>query len=131
MPEEGLHREPGQEYVEELHAELRSGYGLDSTVITSGVWPRLKIRIPYAAAGFADTFEDNVLAIEGPGGRWSYWWPWVEEICEAGNAAKAAEIIAETLSIDARLCDEEQTVACYPFHSGLEREMPHGPSRLV
>lgn len=77
MPEERLHREPGQEYVEELHSELRSRYGLDSTVIVSGVWPRLQFRIPYAAAGFADTFEDNVLVVEGPGGRWSYWWPWV------------------------------------------------------
>jgi hypothetical protein len=31
MPEKRLHREPGQEYVEEPHSELRSRYGLDDS----------------------------------------------------------------------------------------------------
>jgi hypothetical protein len=31
MPEERLHREPGQEYAEALHPELRSRYGLDDS----------------------------------------------------------------------------------------------------
>jgi hypothetical protein len=100
MPQARAPRDPGQRYLEELSSELRR-YGLRSDVITSGVWPRLRIKGPCAAGGFADTaFEDHVLVAEGPGGRWSYWWPWVEEICDAGNTAKAAELVADAFGVE-------------------------------
>jgi len=81
--------------LEALRAEL-ARRGLESELVTSGSWPRLRLKIP---GTFGDAFDDNVVAAES-GGRWMFWWPGIELIGPAADPAGAAEIIADELGAD-------------------------------
>lgn len=77
-----------------------AGRGIDVEVIRSGYRPRLRLHLPGEELQPDAGFEDNVLAAPDADGRWSFWWPWIERICEAGSPAKAAEIITAPLKPD-------------------------------
>lgn len=89
----------GERYLWALHAVLRN-HGVESDVITSGYRPRLRLHLVvedlYPNAGF----EDNVVAAPGADGCWLLWWPWAEQIADADDPVKAAEVICGPLRDD-------------------------------
>jgi hypothetical protein len=89
--------DPGEGYLWALHAVLRN-HGVESDVITSGYRPRLRLHLPGEDLHPDDAgFEDNVLATNDVNGHWSFWWPWIEEMCVADDPEKAAAIILAPL----------------------------------
>lgn len=84
--------------LERLRAEL-SRRGVRSQVITSASKPRLHIHLPGPHGGADAQFEDNLTAAAGPDGRWSLFWPWLEQIGTTGDPAHAAAIIMITLGL--------------------------------
>jgi hypothetical protein len=92
--------DPGARYLWALHAVLRN-HGVESDVITSGYRPRLRLHLSGEDLHPDDAgFEDNVLAANDVNGHWSFWWPWVEEMCAADDPEKAAAIILAPLEED-------------------------------
>jgi hypothetical protein len=113
-------------YLERLRVEL-SRRGLCCELITSGCKPRLRIHIQGAYGGFADAaFEDNVVAAR-PDGRWSFFWPWVEQICAADDPAKAATVIMITLGLADSGHSQPREVPAYGGQ--LAHPRGAGPSR--
>ena len=77
-------------YLEALRAEL-ARRGVDADLVTSGCLPRLRL-VPGA---YGDAFfDDHVLAAE-TGGRWMFWWPFIEAIGPADDPAAAADTVVE------------------------------------
>ncbi len=94
----GRHLETQRErYLQALSAELR-GRGLESTLHTDGVWPRLRVHGTDDAFGLdRAAFEDNVIAAPSPDGTWWFHWPWAERIAPADRLADAADQVMEAL----------------------------------
>lgn len=88
--------DPGQRLLEALGRDLHA-LGVESELITSGSRPRLQLGRRYGRSNADSSFEDHVLAAPAPGGGWSYWWPTIDMISEAGDSARAARIIADQL----------------------------------
>lgn len=91
--------DPEAGHPERLRAEL-SSRGIRSQVITSTCKPRLRIHVPGPHGGADAEFEDNIVAAAGPDGHWTYFWPWVEEICAADDPVRAAQVIVTTLGLE-------------------------------
>lgn len=80
--------------------------GIESDVITTGYRPRLHLHLVAEALHPDAAFEDNVIAAPDADGRWLLWWPWAEQIADAGHPAKAAETICAELDEDPRKPDD-------------------------
>jgi len=85
-----------RQHLEALRVEL-TRCGLESELVTSGSWPRLRLRLP---GTLGDVFDDNVVAAEA-GGEWMFFWPWIEPIGPAGDPAAAAESVLASVCMDA------------------------------
>jgi hypothetical protein len=85
-----------------LRAEL-ARQGLESELVTSGFWPRLRLRLPGA---FGDVWDDNVVAAELDG-AWQFFWPWVEPIGRTDDPVAAAGSVLVAVCLDVcGGCDE-------------------------
>jgi hypothetical protein len=84
-----------RQHLEALRVEL-TRCGLESELVTSGSWPRLRLRLP---GTLGDVFDDNVVAAE-EGGEWMFFWPWIQRIGTAADPAKAAQIILDELGVE-------------------------------
>lgn len=78
-----------------LRTEL-ARHGLQSELVTSGYWPRLRLRLP---GTFSDAFDDNIVAAE-LGGVWMYFWPWAEPIGHTGDPVTAAGSVLVAVCLD-------------------------------
>jgi hypothetical protein len=96
-----IQQTPEHHHLQILHSELLK-HGIESDVITSGYKPRLRLNLLWDCLNPSPdlTFEDNVLVAKGADSRWSFWWPWIEEICPADAPETAAEIISAPLTED-------------------------------
>jgi hypothetical protein len=86
-------------HLRALGAEL-AGRGIESDVVTSGFRPRLRLHLVVEDLHPNAAFEDNVVAAPGADGCWLLWWPWVEQIADADDPVKAAEVICGPLRDD-------------------------------
>lgn len=86
-------------HLRALSAEL-TARGIGSDLVMSGYRPRLRLHLVPADLHPNAAFEDNVVAAPGADGCWLLWWPWVEQIADADNPAKAAEMICDPMRDD-------------------------------
>jgi len=84
-----------QRYLLALHEEL-SGRGVRSILHTQGIRPRLRIYGTEDLPGCG--FDNNVIAA-ALAGQWMFWWPWAEPIGPAGQLARTAAAIIESLGL--------------------------------
>ena len=87
---------PGAEYLGKLGVEL-AARGVPCELITSGCAPRLRLEIPWLGGWDDAAFEDHVLASQSPDGQWRFWWPWIQPIALADDAAGVADYLMDAI----------------------------------
>jgi hypothetical protein len=87
------------QHLRALGAEL-ARHGVESDLVTSGFRPRLRLHLVVEDLHPNAAFEDNVVAAPDAAGHWSLWWPWAEQIADADDPVKAAEVICGPLRDD-------------------------------
>jgi hypothetical protein len=87
------------QHLRALSAELDKR-GIGSDLVMSGFRPRLRLHLVVEDLHPNAAFEDNVVAAPGADGCWLLWWPWAEQIADANDPEKAAEVICGPLRDD-------------------------------
>jgi hypothetical protein len=100
-------QQPPEHHLRILHSELLKR-GIESDIIASGYKPRLRLNLSSDCLNLSPdiSFEGTVVVAKGTNSRWSFWWPWIEEICPADAPKKAAEITSAPLMGDESDTDE-------------------------